>query len=74
MKQWDGIVMCYLPGSEGNGVANVLSGKSSFKGKLPMPYYSKVEDIRTDKVLFPVGYGLKYYGDTNGFIWKICRK
>jgi len=32
MKQWDGIVMCYLPGSEGGGVANVLTGKSSFKG------------------------------------------
>lgn len=60
MKQWDGIVMCYLPGSEGNGVANVLTGKSSFKGTLPMPYYSEVKDIRTDKVMFPVGYGLKY--------------
>lgn len=60
MKQWDGIVMCYLPGSEGNGVANVLTGKSSFKGTLPMPYYSEVADIRTDRVMFPVGYGLKY--------------
>ena len=60
MKQWDGIVMCYLPGSEGDGVANVLTAKSSFKGTLPMPYYSKVEDIRTEKVMFPVGYGLKY--------------
>ncbi len=60
MRQWDGIVMCYLPGSEGNGVANVLTGKSSFTGTLPMPYYSKVKDIRTDNVMFPVGYGLKY--------------
>lgn len=60
MKQWDGIVMCYLPGSEGDGVANVLTGKRSFKGTLPMPYYSKVEEIRTDNVMFPVGYGLKY--------------
>lgn len=60
IKQWDGIVMCYLPGSEGNGVANVLTGKSPFQGTLPMPYYADVKDIRTDKVLFPVGYGLKY--------------
>jgi beta-glucosidase len=60
MKQWDGIVMCYLPGSEGDGVANVLTGKSNFKGTLPMPYYSEVKDIRTDKVMFPVGYGLEY--------------
>lgn len=60
MKQWDGIVMCYLPGSEGDGVANVLTGKSSFKGTLPMPYYSNVKNIRTNNVMFPVGYGLKY--------------
>ena len=60
MEQWDGIVMCYLPGSEGDGVANVLTGKSSFKGILPMPYYSRVEDIGTDNVMFSVGYGLKY--------------
>ena len=52
--------MCYLPGSEGEGVANVLTGKSSFKGILPMPYYRKVEDIRTDHVMYPVGYGLTY--------------
>ena len=60
MEQWDGIVMCYLPGSEGDGIANVVTGKKTFKGTLPMPYYSRVEDIRTDQVLFPVGYGLKY--------------
>ena len=60
MEQWDGIVMCYLPGSEGDGIANVLTGKKIFKGTLPMPYYTRVEDIRTDQVLFPVGYGLKY--------------
>lgn len=60
MQQWDGIVMCYLPGTEGDGISNVLTGKSNFKGTLAMPYYAKVEDIRTDKVLFPVGYGLKY--------------
>lgn len=60
MNQWDGVVMCYLPGSEGDGVANVLIGKSVFKGALPMPFYSKVEDIRTDNVLFPIGFGLHY--------------
>lgn len=60
LNKWDSAVMCYLPGSEGEGVANVLTGKSDFKGALAMPYYSKVEDIRTENVLFPVGYGLKY--------------
>ena len=52
--------MCYLPGSEGDGIANVLTGKSEFRGKLPMPWYQEVDDIKTDQVLFPVGYGLAY--------------
>ena len=30
-NDWDGIVMCYLPGSEGQGVANVVCGKADFK-------------------------------------------
>lgn len=60
MNQWDGVVLCYLPGSEGDGVANVLTGKSSFKGTLPMPYYADVKDVGTEKILFPVGYGLTY--------------
>lgn len=59
-NNWDAVVMCYLPGSEGHGVANVLSGKAPFSGKLPMPYYSSVDDIRTDRVRFDVGYGLHY--------------
>lgn len=60
MNQWDGIAICYLPGSEGGGIGNVLTGKSSFSGTLPMPYYSNTSQIRTEKVLYPVGYGLKY--------------
>lgn len=60
MDLWDAIVMCYLPGSEGDGVANVLTGIHDFKGTLPMPYYFKTEDIKTDKIMFPLGFGLKY--------------
>lgn len=57
---WDGVVMCYLPGSEGQGVANVLTGKAPFTGKLPSPWYSSVEQIGTGEYKFPVGYGLTY--------------
>lgn len=57
-NDWDAIVMCWLPGSEGDGVANVIAGKVPFTGKLPMPYYSSVDDIRTNKVKFEIGYGL----------------
>ncbi len=60
LSDWDAAVMCYLPGSEADGVANVLIGKSPFSGKLPMPWYRTVKDIGTERVLFDVGYGLTY--------------
>lgn len=56
MNDWDSVVMCYLPGSEGDGVANVLTGKVPFTGTLPMPFYDKVEDIKEGNELYPVGY------------------
>jgi len=61
---WDAVVMCYLPGSEGDGVANVIAGKVPFTGKLPMPYYSETSDIRTDRVKFGAGYGLTIANNT----------
>ncbi|MBQ2581596.1 MAG: glycoside hydrolase family 3 protein, partial [Ruminococcus sp.] len=60
MKNWDSIVMCYLPGSEGQGVANVLCGGAKFTGTLPSPWYANVDQIGTDKNMFPRRYGLKY--------------
>lgn len=57
-KDWSSVVMCYLPGSEGNGVANVILGKAPFSGKLAMPWYSSVNDIKTDKVKYNIGFGL----------------
>lgn len=62
MDDWDSVVMCYLPGTQGNGVASVLTGEVPFSGKLPMPYYKSVEDINNVNVelLFDVGYGLTY--------------
>ena len=60
IDQWDAVAMCYLPGSEAKAIANVLSGKVNFTGKLPMPWYSSVDEIGTDKNMFPLGYGLDY--------------
>lgn len=55
---WDAIVMCGLPGTEGKGVADVLSGDAEFSGKLSMPWYSDVNNIENEKVWLDVGYGL----------------
>lgn len=62
IDDWDAVVMCYLPGSEGDGIASVLSGEVPFTGKLPMPYYKSVNDIGKEnpQLLFDVGYGLGY--------------
>ena len=56
--KWDAAVMCYLPGSEGQGVANVLCGKKPFTGKLPSPWYASLDQIGTEECWLPMGYGL----------------
>lgn len=58
IDQWDAAVMCYLPGSEGQGIANVLCGSKPFTGKLPSPWYSNVDQIGTWDSWLPRGYGL----------------
>lgn len=55
---WDSIVMCYLPGSEGQGVTDALCGKSDFTGTLPSPWYSSVDEILTDECRYEKGYGI----------------
>ena len=58
LDDWDSLVMCYLPGTEGRGVANVLVGEAPFHGKLPMPWYGSTDQIGSGEALFPAGYGL----------------
>ncbi len=60
MDAFDSMVMCYLPGSEGQGVANVLCGQAEFTGKLPSPWYANADQIGTDECMFEQGYGLTY--------------
>ena len=57
--QWDSIVMCGLFGSEGDGVANVLTGKSRFQGALSMPWYTSIEQLEENRPWLEVGFGLK---------------
>ena len=46
-------VAAWLPGSEGAGIAEVLTGQSDFTGRLPMPWPREAGE-------FPAGYGLGY--------------
>ncbi len=45
LDQTDGLVAVWLPGSEGDGVANVLYGKRNFTGKLPLPWPNSVAQL-----------------------------
>ncbi len=59
-EDWDSVVMCYLPGSEGKGISDVLCGCADFTGKLPSPWYGSIDRIGTDKTFLDRGYGLTY--------------
>ena len=60
----DAVVAAWLPGSEGQGVADVLFGDYGFTGKLPSTWFKSVDQLPMnvgDKhydPLFPFGFGL----------------
>ena len=57
---WDSVVMCYLPGSEGKGISDVLCGRADFTGKLPSPWYGSVDQIGSGLAFLERGWGLAY--------------
>ena len=60
---WDSVVMCYLPGSEGKGISDVLCGCTDFTGRLPAPWYKSTDQIRTSECWLERGYGMNYADD-----------
>lgn len=70
INQSDAFVAAWLPGSEGDGIAEVLFGQFDFKGKLPHSWPKSVEDFdgkygpnywdTSIAPLFPIGFGLTY--------------
>ncbi len=71
IKNWDAVVVAWLPGSEGAGVGDVLFGKKPFTGTLPLPWPTSIEQLpivngrTTDGTLplFPRYFGLSYEGE-----------
>ena len=58
-------VAAWLPGSEGQGVSDVLFGEHNFQGKLSFSWPEHVstpgeKDLQAERPLFPKGFGLKY--------------
>lgn len=67
IEDWDAVVVVWLPGSEGAGVADVLFGDTPFTGKIPLPWPETTNQlpISTDGItrdgsalLFPRYFGL----------------
>lgn len=62
----DAILVAWLPGTEGTGVADVIFGKYAPTGKLPMSWPRDMNQIPINvgdanyAPLFPYGYGLTY--------------
>lgn len=60
----DALVAAWLPGTEGNGVSDVLFGDYGFSGKLPHTWFKNVDQLpmnvgdRYYDPLYPFGYGL----------------
>ncbi|KAL3644118.1 hypothetical protein CASFOL_012050 [Castilleja foliolosa] len=68
LGQIDGLVAAWLPGSEGQGVADVLFGDYGFAGKMPRTWFKTVDQLPMNvgdsgyDPLFPFGFGLKTGG------------
>jgi len=59
----DAVVVAWLPGTEGQGVADVLFGDVPFTGKLPFSWPASMAQVplgsSDEAPLFPFGYGLE---------------
>jgi len=69
LPSWNAALAAWLPGTEGQGVADVLFGDHAPTGKLPVTWMSgsaqqPVNDGDGKTPLFPLGFGLTYQPTT----------
>ena len=63
IDQWDSLLAAWLPGTEGQGISDVLFGDYSPTGKLSFSWPKSVDQLpisKTDDYLFDFGDGLSY--------------
>ncbi|CAH2065107.1 unnamed protein product [Thlaspi arvense] len=64
LEKTEALVAAWLPGSEGQGIADVTFGDYEFRGKLPVSWFKSVDQLPLDIdangyfPLFPLGFGL----------------
>lgn len=65
LEKIDALVVAWLPGSEGNGITDVIYGDYAFEGRLPVTWFKSVDKLpihagdNSSEPLFPFGFGLK---------------
>lgn len=65
IPEMDALVAAWLPGSEGQGVADALFGDYGFTGKLARTWFKRVDQLPMNvgdshyDPLFPFGFGLE---------------
>lgn len=65
LPSWNALVAAWLPGTEGQGVADILFGVAQPTGRLPMTWMQSasqqpINDGDGKPALFPYGFGLSY--------------
>lgn len=69
LSDWNALTMAWLPGSEGNGMTDVLFGDSDFVGTLPVTWPKTTEDAALSMMMegyedydvqYPYDFGLTY--------------
>ncbi|GMP89591.1 hypothetical protein CsSME_00041097 [Camellia sinensis var. sinensis] len=60
LEKVDALVAAWLPGSEGDGITDVIFGDYEFQGKLPVTWFKRVEEAgkNSSEPLFRLGFGL----------------
>ncbi|MDD9950400.1 MAG: glycoside hydrolase family 3 protein [Zetaproteobacteria bacterium] len=61
----DALIAAWLPGTEAQGLVNLLTGVKNFTGKLPFSWPKSMVGFQgvpvdQENVLYPFGYGLRY--------------
>ncbi|XP_031371704.1 uncharacterized protein LOC116187211 isoform X1 [Punica granatum] len=66
LEKIDALVAAWLPGTEGNGITDVVFGDYDFVGRLPVSWFKTLDQLPMDPSanlydpLFPVGFGLTH--------------
>lgn len=64
LEKMDALVAAWLPGSEGDGITDVVFGDYEFEGRLPVTWFRRVKQLpmhagdNSNDSLFPLGFGL----------------